>query len=80
MGLEFFIHISFVLDAVIALWALSCPVTCLVKIQNAETAIWYPKYMLYFVSDQHIVLFCSCIMSSDHELKVNSVPHVQGHQ
>jgi hypothetical protein len=77
---EFFMHISFIVVAVIALRALTCPVTHLFKIQNAETAIWYPKYMLYFVSDQHIVLFCSCIVSSVRELKENSLPHVQGHQ
>jgi hypothetical protein len=81
MGIgEFFMHISFIVDAVIALRALTCPVTCLFKIQNAETAIWYPKCMLYFVLDQHIVLFCSCILSSVHELEENSLPHFQGHQ
>ena len=73
-------HISFIVDAVIALRALTCPVTCLFEIQNAETAIWYPKYTLYFVSKQHIVLFCSCVVSSGHELKEYSLPHVQGHQ
>jgi len=73
-------HISFIVDAFIALRALTCPVTCLFKIRNAGTAIWYPKYTLYFVSDQHILLFCCCIMSSVHELKENSLPHVQGHQ
>jgi len=70
MGIgEFFILVSFIVDAVIERRALTCPVTCLFKIWNAGTAIRYPKYMLYFVSDQHIVLFCSCIMSYVHELK-----------
>lgn len=73
-------HISFVVDTVVALRALTCPLTCLFKIQNAETPIWYPKYTLYFVLDQHIVLFCFCIMSTFHDLKENSLPHVHGHQ
>jgi len=81
MGIgKFFMHISFIVDAVIALRALTCPVTCLFKIRNAGTAIWYPKYMLYFVSEQHIVLFLSCFMSSVHELKKNLLTHAQGHQ
>jgi hypothetical protein len=81
MGVEeFFMHISFIVDAVIALRALTCAVISLFKIMNAETAIWYPKYTPYFVSDQQIVLFCSCITSSVHDLKENSLPRVQGHQ
>ena len=39
------LHISFIVDALTALRALTCPVTHLFKILNAETAIWYPKYI-----------------------------------
>jgi len=73
-------HISFIVDAFIALRALTCPVTCSFKIRNAGTAIWYPKYTPHFVSDRHVVLFCLCIMSTVRELKENSLPHVRGHQ
>jgi hypothetical protein len=35
MVVGFFMHISFIVDAFIALRALTCPLTCLFKIQNA---------------------------------------------
>ena len=69
MGIgEFFMHISFIVVAVMALRALTCLVTCLFKIQITETAIWYPEYTPYFVSDRRIILFCSCIIRSVREL------------
>jgi hypothetical protein len=44
MGIqEFFTHISFIVGAVMAPRALTCPVTCYFKVRNAGTAIWYPK-------------------------------------
>lgn len=43
------VHISFIVDSVIALTALTCPVMSLFNIQIAETAIWYLKYTYYSV-------------------------------